>query len=88
MFKTEAANLHNELMKRLGSQIEPLSAELYAVAYRIAKTDGTTHLDLWQETFAVGSQLPILPLFLKGSLCLPVNLDQTCHYTCIRQRIL
>ena len=85
---TMNANLHNELMKRLGLQIEPLSAELYAVAYRIAKTGRTTHLDLWQETFSVGSQLPVLPLFLKGGLCLPVNLEQTYHYTCVRQRIL
>ncbi|MEH1816378.1 MAG: DUF4058 family protein [Nostoc sp.] len=82
-----SANLHNELMKRLDSQIEPMDAELYAVAYRIAETNGTPHLDFWQEAFTVGSKLPILPLFLKGGLYLPVDLDETYHYICVRQRI-
>jgi hypothetical protein len=64
-----------------------MDAELYAVAYRIAETNGTPHLDFWQEAFTVGSKLPILPLFLKGGLYLPVDLDETYHYICVRQRI-
>jgi len=85
---TLSANLHNELMKRLDLQTERLSAELYAVAYRIAETDNTPHLDLWQETLMVGGGLPILPLFLKGGFYLPIDLDRTYHSTCVRQRIL
>jgi hypothetical protein len=82
-----SANLHNALMQRLDSPLKPLEAELYAIAYRPAQTDGIPHLDLWQEPLAVGSPLPILPLFLQGGLCLPLNLEQTYRYTCIRQRI-
>lgn len=83
-----SANLHHELMNRLNLQTEPLNADLYAVAYRIAETDKTAHLDLWQENLAIDTNLPILPLFLKGGVCLPINLDRTYQATCDRQRIL
>ncbi len=82
-----SANLHNELMKRLGMPIEPMDADLYAIAYRVAETSESPHLDIWQEALRVGSQLPILPLYLKGGLYLPINLESAYHYTCIRQRI-
>ncbi len=85
---TLTANLHNELMSRLNLQTEPLRADLYAVAYRIAETDKTSHLDLWQEMLAVGGEFPTLPLFLKGGVCLPINLDRTYQETCVRQRII
>lgn len=84
---TLSANLHNELMKRLELPIAPMQADLYAVAYRVGETKETPHLDVWQESFAVGSDLPILPLYLKGGLYLPVDLNQTYQHTCIRQRI-
>ena len=85
---TLSANLHNELMQRLDLQTEQLSSQLYAVAYRIAQTEKTPHLDLWQEALVVGSGLPILPLFLKGGLYLPLDLDRIYHSTCVKQRIL
>ncbi len=81
------ANLHNELMKRLDMPIDPMQADLYAIAYRVAETDETSHLEIWQESFTIGSPLPILPLYLKGGLYLPINLEKTYHYTCVRQRI-
>ena len=81
------ANLHNELMNRLNLQIDPLEAPLYAVAYQVAQHDETPCLNLWQETFTLGGSLPILPLFLKGGFYLPINLEQTYSYTCVRQRI-
>lgn len=58
------------------------------MAYRIAQTKKTPHLDLWQEALVVGSGLPILPLFLKGGLYLPLDLDRIYHSTCVKQRIL
>ncbi|MBW4510182.1 MAG: DUF4058 family protein [Scytonematopsis contorta HA4267-MV1] len=84
---TMNANLHNELMNRLNLSIDQLDAGLYAVAYQIAQKNRTPHLDLWQEAFGLGDSLPILPLFLKGGLYLPINLEKTYHYTCTRQRI-
>lgn len=82
-----AANLHNELMNRLNLVIEPLDARLYAVAYQVGQKDGSPYLDFWQEALAIGGNLPILPLFLKGGFYLPINLDMTYQYTCVRQRI-
>lgn len=84
---TLSANLHNELMKRLEMSVAPMQAELYAIAYRVAEADETPYLDIWQESFTIGSPLPTLPLYLKGGLYLPVDLEQTYHYTCVRQRI-
>ncbi|QZZ20877.1 DUF4058 family protein [Leptothermofonsia sichuanensis E412] len=84
---TLSGNLHNELMQRLKLPIEPMQAELYAIAYRVAEVHERPHLEIWQESFTVGSQLPMLPLYLKGGLYLPINLEKTYHYTCIRQRI-
>lgn len=84
---TLSANLHNELMQRLEMPIEPMQADLYAIAYRVAEADKISHLEIWQENFAVGNHLPTLPLYLKGGFYLPINLEQTYHHTCIRQRI-
>lgn len=83
-----SANLHHELMQRLDLETNPLNGELYAIAYRISETNQMPHLDFWQETLAIGQELPILPLFLKGGICLPVDLDRTYQTTCQRQRIV
>lgn len=77
---------HNELMNRLNLSIDPLNARLYAVAYQVTQNE-SPYLNLWQEAFTVGGSLTILPLFLKGGFYLPINLEQTYHYTCVRQRI-
>ncbi|MBD1822975.1 DUF4058 family protein [Cyanobacteria bacterium FACHB-DQ100] len=81
------ANLHNELMERLRLEVELLDTGLYTIAYRVAEADNTFHLEFWQETLRIGADLPILPLFLKGGLCLPIDLDHTYQATCDRQRI-
>ncbi|MFB2839038.1 DUF4058 family protein [Floridanema evergladense] len=84
---TLSANLHNELMQRLELQTEPFESDLYAVAYRVAQTDGASHLSIWQEPLAVGEPLPVVPLFLKTGIFLPLDLKQIYSYTCSRQRI-
>jgi len=83
------ANLDDELLARLRAPgIAPWEAELYAVAYRPVKRAGQPSLDIWQATVAVGGSLPTLPLWLRGNLCLPVDLDATYHRTCHEQRIM
>ncbi len=85
---SRTANLHDELMKRLGTTNAQLStASLYATAYRVVERSGQSNLDLWQEALSVGSALPLLPLWLGGNLCLPVDLDGTYNRTCREQRI-
>jgi hypothetical protein len=83
-----SANLHEELLARLHSPSEvPLNAELYAVAYRPVIRAGQPSLDIWQEPLGVGRSLPTMPLWLPGSLSLPVDFEATYSRTCQEQRI-
>ena len=82
------ANLHVELVARLGApEAASWQAELYATAYRPVLREGQSSLDIWQVTLALEHALPTVPLWLRGSLCLPVELDATYDRTCREQRI-
>ncbi|MUG98243.1 DUF4058 family protein [Scytonema sp. UIC 10036] len=94
---TRNANLHDALM----AQISSLSPEdsrdrtsssrqptLYAVAYRVIERSEQPSLDIWHESFNIGDSLPTLPLWLRGGLCLPVDLGATYDRTCREQRII
>jgi len=41
-----------------------------------------------QATLAVGGSLPTLPLWLRGNLCVPVDLDASYHRTGREQRFI
>jgi hypothetical protein len=83
------ANLHRELLGRLGAEsLLPQGVELYAASYRPVERDGEPRLDIWQEGLAIGQTLPSLPLWLRGALCLEVDLEGTYDRTCREQRIL
>ena len=84
------ANLHDELLARLqASGVAPWEAALYAVSYRPVNRAGQASLDMWQTIVrAVGHSLPTLPLWLRGHLCVPVDLDATYHRTCREQRLM
>jgi Protein of unknown function (DUF4058) len=82
------ANLHNELLNRLvGADASLLNTELYATAYRPIERDGQSSLDIWEKKLTVGSMLPTLPLWLRGEICLPVELNNIYERTCREQRI-
>jgi len=81
------ANLHDGLMAHLASEAVSWEAELYATAYRPVVREGQTSLDIWQESLAVGDVLPPMPLWLRGDLCIPVELGATYERTCREQRI-
>ncbi len=82
------ANLHDDLLLHLAA-VEPSSPEagLYAVSYRTVERDGEPNLDMWQERLEIGNALPTLPLWLRGALCLPVDLEATYDRTCQEHRI-
>jgi hypothetical protein len=48
---------------------------------------GQPSLDIWQELLAVGNPLPTMPLWLRGGLCFPVDLEAAYERTCREQRI-
>jgi hypothetical protein len=80
-------NLHNELAELL-LWPEPLQMPadsfLYAVAYRPARRQERNEIDLWPAALAVGGPLPLLPLALKGTRAIPLDLEAA--YTDARQR--
>jgi hypothetical protein len=82
-----SADLHRELLKRLGMGDPGPGPELSGSAYRPTERNGVKVLDLWRETIKVGEHLPTLPLWLRGGLCLPVELEATYERTCIEQRV-
>jgi hypothetical protein len=83
------ANLHDEFVTRLGaSDMAPWEAGLYAVSYRPVYRAGLPSLDMWQASMAIGSSLPTMPLWLRGNLCFPVDLDATYTRTCREQRLM
>jgi hypothetical protein len=83
------ANLHDELLMRLhASTVMPWGTELYAVSYRPVHRAGQPYLDRWQASMTVGSSLPTMPLWLRGHLSFPVDLDATYTRTCLEQRIM
>jgi hypothetical protein len=82
------ANLHDELVARFrAADVTPLAAELYTVAYRPVQREEITNLDTWIETLSVGHPLPTMPLWLRGGIKLPVELNLTYERTCTELRI-
>jgi hypothetical protein len=81
------ANLHNELLARIDPSAEPFEADLYATAYRVVQDEPDASLQVWREALSIGQSLPTLPLWLRGGLCLPVELDQVYRRTCAQYRI-
>jgi hypothetical protein len=82
------ANLHAELMARLGSPHATAEPELYATAYRRVEHDKAQGVDVWLESLAVGQLLPTLPLWLHRGPCLEVALEVSYTRTCHEQRVI
>lgn len=81
------ADLHRDLLLRVGAGDPGPGADLGAFAYRTVDRGGTPGLDVWAEPVALGAPLPTLPLWLRGGLCLPVELEATYQQTCAEYRI-
>jgi hypothetical protein len=82
-------NLHHETLRLLGQDPErsPQLGDLYAVAYRPVRRDEQNLLDLWPHALAVGQPLPCLPLGLRGTIFVPVDLEATYSDTRRRCRL-
>ena len=76
------ANLHNELMSRLGGSGDSPRG-LSACAYRPTSRDEHPVLDVWHHRLGIGEALPTVPMFLKNGPCVPVDLQRT--YTVTRE---
>ena len=74
---SRGGDLHAELMARLLSPGVKSIGDLYSAAYRPVGRGGEVRLDIWHEPIALGGPLPVLPLWLKGGPCLPLDLGAT-----------
>ena len=81
------ADFHRDLVLRLGAGDPGPGPALSGSAYRPVEREGAGALDVWREPLAVGQRLPTLPLWLRGGLCLPVELEATYERTCVEQRV-
>jgi hypothetical protein len=81
------ADLHRELLLRVGAGDPGPGPALSGTAYRPIERSGAPSLDVWMEPLALGQSLPALPLWLRGGLCLPVELEAAYERTCAEQRV-
>lgn len=84
------ANLHNALIDLLETGPAFQMAEdsfRYAVAYQPVRRSKDSHIHIWPETLNVGQNLPLLPLPLSSSVCIPLDLEATYMDTLKRTRI-
>ena len=81
------ANLHSDLLKRLGSDVTHPSVRLYAASYRPTERDEQEVLDVWHQPLSLDQPPPQMPLFLKGGPCLQVDLAATYLQTSEQLRL-
>jgi hypothetical protein len=80
-------NLHNDFVQVMALEERfalPAEVLLSAIAYRPARREATNEIDIWAVPLTVGGTLPVLPLAIKGSRAVPLDLEAT--YTNARQR--
>lgn len=82
-----SVNFHNELLERISPGNDKLESALYAVSYRVVEREKRSVLDLWKQSLRVGESLPLMPLWLRGGICLPVDFAAAYERTCREQRI-
>ena len=83
------ANLHADLLETLevSQAAWETPTQLYAVAYRPVPVQDQQRIEAWPETLSLGHILPVLPLWLRLDLCLPLQLEETYVTTCSGLRI-
>jgi hypothetical protein len=92
------ANLHGQLLSRVGATAPPWDVDLFAVSYHaiqdelIHQTNQSSKerqksLQIWAYELEIGGRLPVVPFCLKGGLSLPLDLEATYARTCQESRI-
>jgi hypothetical protein len=83
------ANLHADLLEALevAEAAWESPTQLYAVAYRPVPVQKQQRIEAWPEVLTLGSPLPVLPLWLRVDLSVPLQLEETYAMTCEGLRI-
>ncbi|MCI0703764.1 MAG: DUF4058 family protein [Planctomycetia bacterium] len=78
------ANLHNEIVAKLGADNLALPEEvsLYAATYRPIIRKKKMNVDVWVNPLRIGEVIPTMPLRIVAGLFVPVELEETYVTTC------
>jgi Protein of unknown function (DUF4058) len=83
-------NLHNELIAILALDSTfkmPEETTLYSVAYHPIRRGELGQIDAWPVVLKLGEPLPVMPLALRGSGVIPLDLDAAYDDACRRSRL-
>jgi hypothetical protein len=73
-------NLHNEMVGLMGFE-EQFSMEgnpsIYAVGYQPVGDDDQGQIVAWPHELEIGESLPTVPLYLRGTGCVPLDLEES-----------
>lgn len=72
-----AANLHNELMRRIWDAQAEVPSPVYAASYCTQRRDGRDQMAVWSYALEVGRPLPTVPVPLPESMMVPLDLEAT-----------
>ncbi len=82
------ADLHRQLLTRIDPEAETApDVDLYAAAYRPVSREQQLTVEVWHAPLAIGAALPTMPLWLRGGICLPVDLGATYERTTRELRV-
>jgi hypothetical protein len=88
---SRSANMHEELFALLEVKGRPAvwksTTGLYAVAYRPVPVLKKPRVEVWPEVLKLGKALPVMPLWLRLDLCVPVRFEESYLNTCRSLRI-
>jgi len=87
---TSDFNLYAELLRFLESTDPVLGDEppsMYAVTLRLRYEGRRRMMDNWYHPLTIGQPLPTLPIWLKGSLAIALDLEASYEETCRTLRI-
>ncbi|VTR94596.1 Uncharacterized protein OS=Candidatus Entotheonella sp. TSY1 GN=ETSY1_33795 PE=4 SV=1: DUF4058 [Gemmata massiliana] len=84
------ANLHNEIVARLGADAlaTPEETHLYAATYRPIIRKKKMNVDVWVNPLRVGEPLPTMPLRVVAGLFVPVELEETYAAACRGRKLV
>jgi Protein of unknown function (DUF4058) len=87
---SRSGNVHNEIVSFLPRATDCRfggDEELSAIAYRPVRRDDRPEIDIWTHALKLGLELPVLPLALDATECVPVELETTYKDALRRSRI-
>jgi hypothetical protein len=78
------ANLHNEIVARLGADNLTLPEEvsLYAATYRPIVREKKMNIDVWVNPLRIGEAIPTMPMRVVAGHFVPVELEDTYLAAC------